>query len=122
MSKQNFDLLKTMSAIHAPSGNEVAMKDFLLEYIKKEKNNWKVAPKIFSGEGFQDCIILIFGKPRTAIFAHMDSIGFTVRYKNQLVKIGGPRTPNGMHLVDEKGRDATLSVTKDRHSGFENLE
>jgi putative aminopeptidase FrvX len=122
MSKQDFDLLKTMSAIHAPSGNEVAMKDFLLSYIKKEKNNWKTVPKIFSGEDFQDCIILIFGKPRTAVFAHMDSIGFTVRYKNQLVKIGGPRTPNGMHLLDEKGRDATLSVTKDRHSGFENLE
>ena len=30
-------LLKTMCAIHSPSGNEVAMKDFLLDYIKTEQ-------------------------------------------------------------------------------------
>ena len=122
MSKSNFSLLKTMSAIHAPSGNEVAMKEFLLSYIKKEKKNWLSTPKIFSGEGFQDCIVLVFGKPRTAIFAHMDSIGFTVRYDKQLVKIGGPRTINGMHLVDEHGSNATLSVAKDKKSGYEKIE
>src|ERR1700751_2069951 len=122
MSPLNFDLLKTMCAIHAPSGNQVAMKDFLLDYIKKEKNKWQAKPKIYSGEGFQDCIILVFGKPCTAIFAHMDSIGFTVRYEKQLVKIGGPRTSDGMHLVDEKGRNAVLHVIKDKHTGFEKLE
>ncbi len=121
MSQSNFNLLKIMCAIHAPSGNEVAMKNFLLAYIKKEKNNWHVKPKIYTGEEFQDCIVLVFGKPRTAIFAHMDSIGFTVRYQKQLVKIGGPRTPNGMHLVDEKGRNATLSVIKEK-TGYEKLE
>lgn len=110
-----------MCAIHAPSGNEAPLKDFLLEYIQQEKKNWKTKPKIFSGKDFQDCIILVFGKPRTAIFAHMDSIGFTVRYGNQLVKIGGPRTPHGIELVDEKGRNATLHVTKEKN-GYETLE
>lgn len=33
----NLSLLKTMCAIHSPSGNEVAMKDFLLNYIKSEQ-------------------------------------------------------------------------------------
>jgi putative aminopeptidase FrvX len=48
---------------------------------------------------------LVFGEPRTAIFAHIDSIGFTVRYNKQLVKIGGPRTVKGMALTgkDSKG-------------------
>ena len=110
-----------MCTIHAPSGNEVAMKNFLLDYIKKEKKNWLTKPKIYAEENFQDCIVLIFGKPRAAIFAHIDSIGFTVRYQKQLVKIGGPRTPNGINLVDEKGRNATLSVTKDTKTGHENL-
>ena len=73
-------LLKEMCSIHAPSGNEVAMTKFLLNYVKKNEKSWKVKPKIFSGDGFQDCIILVFGKPKTAIFAHIDSIGFTVRY------------------------------------------
>jgi putative aminopeptidase FrvX len=114
MSKLNFNLLKTMCAIHAPSGNEVGMKDFLLDYIKKEKKNWKHKPTVYAGDNFQDCIVLVFGKPRAAIFAHIDSIGFTVRYNKQLVKIGGPRTDNGFHLVDEKGHEATLHSTSEK--------
>lgn len=112
----NLELLKTMCAIHSPSGNEVAMKDFLLNYIKTEQKNWKHKPKVIHGKGFQDNIILIFGKPRTAIFAHTDSIGFTVRYGKQLVKIGGPRLEKGYELVgsDSKGKcEATLNIVKD---------
>lgn len=112
----DLSILKTMCAIHSPSGNEVAMKEFLLDYIKKESKNWKHKPKVIHGKGFQDNIILVFGKPRTAIFAHTDSIGFTVRYGKQLVKIGGPRIEKGYELVgsDSKGKcEATLNVVKD---------
>ncbi|HEX8515722.1 MAG TPA: M20/M25/M40 family metallo-hydrolase [Bacteroidia bacterium] len=110
-------LLKEMSAIHAPSGNESPMTNFLLDYIKKNKKSWKVKPKVYSGEGFQDCIVLVFGKPRTAIFAHIDSIGFTVRYGKQLVKIGGPRLVDGFELVgeDSKGRaEVKLKLVSDK--------
>lgn len=112
----NLSILKTMCAIHSPSGNEVAMKEFILDYIKKESRNWKHKPKVIHGKGFQDNVILVFGKPRTAIFAHTDSIGFTVRYGKQLVKIGGPRIEKGYELVgsDSKGKcEATLNVVKD---------
>ncbi len=112
----DLSLLKTMCAIHSPSGNEVAMKDFILDYIKKEHKNWKHKPKVIHGKGFQDNIILVFGKPRTAIFSHTDSIGFTVRYEKQLVKIGGPRIEKGYELVgsDSKGKcEATLNIVKD---------
>lgn len=107
------ELLKKMCSIHAPSGNEAPMTKFVLDYIKKNKKNWASEPQVFSGDGFQDCIVLVFGKPRTAIFAHMDSIGFTVRYGKELVKIGGPRTVDGFKLVgaDSKGKvTATLKV------------
>lgn len=99
-------LLKEMCAIHAPSGNETAMTSFLLKYIDKHKKNWKVKPKLFSGDGFQNCIVMVFGKPTTAIFAHIDSIGFTVRYGKQLVKIGGPKILDDFELVgeDSKGK------------------
>lgn len=105
IKKDTFNLVKTMCAIHAPSGNEVLMKEFILNYIKANSKNWKHTPKVIHGKGFQDNIILIFGKPRTAIFAHLDSIGFTVRYGKQLVKIGGPVTKTGFELVgkDSKG-------------------
>jgi len=92
-------LLKQLCAIPGTSGNEGAVKDFLLKYIQKEKKNWKVKPQIFHGNGFQDCIVLKFGKPRTAIFAHMDTIGFTVRYFNQLLSIGSPDAEPGTILV-----------------------
>ena len=84
------ELLKQMCTIHAPSGNEAAMTEFVIDYIKKHQKKWKTQPAIHLGDGFQDCILLVFGKPRTAIFAHLDSIGFTVRYGKELVKIGGP--------------------------------
>jgi putative aminopeptidase FrvX len=95
-----------MCRIHAPAGNEVAMTDFLLNYINLNQKNWKVQPVIHAGDGLQDCIVLVFGKPKTAIFAHIDSIGFTVRYYNQLVKIGGPKVENGYKLVgcDSQGQ------------------
>lgn len=97
----NFDLLRTLCQIHAPSGNEVAMKEFLLDYVDQHSARWKVKPEVIIGEEFQDSILLRFGTPRTAIFAHMDSIGFTVRYNDQLVPIGGPKAENGYRLVGE---------------------
>jgi len=66
------------------------MKNFILDYINTNASNWKVKPKIFQGEEFQDCLILVFGKPEVAAFAHMDTTGFTVRYQDQLIPIGGP--------------------------------
>jgi putative aminopeptidase FrvX len=117
----NMKLLKQMCSIHAPSGNEVAMTEFLLSYINKNKKNWKVQPQLFSGDGFQDCIVLVFGKPRTAIFAHIDSIGFTVRYDNELVKIGGPRLDNDFELIgeDSKGKiDCKLHIDKHNNISY----
>lgn len=102
-TSNNYNLIRQMCAIHAPSGNETAMKDFLLNYIKIHSKSWKHKPKIIHGKGLQDNLILIFGKPRTAIFAHTDSIGFTVRYGKQLVKIGGPAVKTGFELI---GKDS----------------
>ncbi|MAX04985.1 MAG: aminopeptidase [Flavobacteriales bacterium] len=100
-------LLKKMCGIHAPSGEEFTITKFILEYIKKNQNRWTVKPTLHYGDEFQDNIILVFGKsPRTAIFAHLDSIGFTVRYNNEIVKIGSPATDENIVLVgeDSKGK------------------
>ncbi|MAJ89816.1 MAG: aminopeptidase, partial [Flavobacteriales bacterium] len=52
--------------------------------------------------------IIVFGKkPRTAIFAHLDSIGFTVKYKNEIIKIGSPVCYEGITLV---GRDSKGNI------------
>ncbi|MFD2248264.1 M20/M25/M40 family metallo-hydrolase [Pontibacter ruber] len=110
-------LLEQLCNIHAPSGNEKNMSEFLLNYIEEHKVQWKTQPIIVKGEGFQDCILLIFGNPRTAIFAHIDSIGFTVRYGKQLVRIGGPDLETGYRLVgeDSQGKiECTLQYNEEQ--------
>ena len=101
------ELLKTLCSIHAPSGDEQAMTEYLLNYIQANKKSWKVSPEVYHGTDFQHCIILVFGTPRTAVFAHIDNIGFTVRYGKQLVKIGGPHVSTGILLT---GKDSKGSI------------
>ncbi len=110
------ELLKQMCSIHAPSGNEGNMKEFILDYLKENNKNFKVNPQIIQGEEIQDCIILKFGTPKVAVFAHMDSIGFTVRYNKELIKIGGPRTNDEFELIgkDSQGPiEAGMMVIED---------
>jgi len=97
------ELLKELCQIHAPSGEEYRMKDFLLDYISRNQGNWLVRPTILPGDELQDSLVLVFGNPRTTIFAHMDSVGYTVKYNKELVKIGGPAVRDGVKL---KGYDS----------------
>lgn len=117
----DFNLLKQLCEVHAPSGDESAMKAFVLKYVNKAMKKWKSQPVIIHGDEFQDCIILKFGKPRTAIFAHLDSIGFTVRYFNQLLPIGSPDAEMGTRLVghDSLGPiDCELEFDKENHAFY----
>jgi putative aminopeptidase FrvX len=92
-----FELLKLKSV----SGDESDISAFILSYISSNSSKWDNDPIIFSGESFHDCILLKFGNPRTAIFAHIDTIGFMSRYENQLVAVGGPEIIEGCNLVGE---------------------
>lgn len=94
----NTDLLFEILHIQSTSGDESDMTDYLLRYIQIRMQTWKVLPKVYSGDNFHDCILLKFGNPRTAVFAHIDTIGFMVRYENQLVEIGGPEIIEGAKL------------------------
>lgn len=91
--------LEKLVSIRGASGDESKIKDYIIEYVKANQSNWLVQPQIIEGKGFQDAFILIFGKPTTAIFAHIDTIGFMVGYDNELVKVGGPRIIDGTELV-----------------------
>lgn len=110
------DLLKQLIELRGASGDEGEVKQFIKKYILENQANWLVKPVIYEGDDFQDCLILVFGEPRTAIYAHMDSIGFTVAYDNELIKIGGPRIIDGTILVgsDSQGEVETeLMVFED---------
>jgi putative aminopeptidase FrvX len=109
-------LLHSLCRLPAPAGNEAALTQFVLDYVRQQQSTWRHQPQIIADERFQDCILLVFGKPRTAVFAHLDSIGFTVRYGRQLVRIGGPQAEAGYRLVgkDSQGEvDCTLTVDEE---------
>lgn len=100
----DFSLLVAMCHVRATSGDEIHMKNFLKDYISKNINSWNIQPEIIESEEIQDCLILKFGNPKTAIFAHMDSIGFHAGYGTDLIKIGGPRAETGYQLVGSDSR------------------
>ncbi|MEQ9437519.1 MAG: aminopeptidase [Cyclobacteriaceae bacterium] len=97
----DWQVLRRLCQVHAPSGNEAGLKEFILDYVRQHQGTWQVQPTVVEGPEFQDCVLLVFGKPRTALFAHMDSVGFTVRYHDQLVPIGSPKAEEGYKLVGE---------------------
>ena len=109
--------LRSLCEVHSPSGEEVNMKHFILNFVNENLAKWKVKPQIFHGEEFQDCIILVFGKPEVAAFAHMDTTGFTVRYQDQLIPIGSPEVKGGETLTgsDELGVIECELVLNDHH-------
>ncbi len=98
------ELLQKLTSLHAPSGEEYAVKDFILHYVNENKANWVTEPQVYADEAlFQDGLVLVFGQPVTAVYAHMDSTGFTARYENQLIPIGGPEAKAGTILT---GKDS----------------
>ena len=109
-------LLKTLCEVPAPSGEEAPLTSFLLDYVREHGADWRQPPLVVHDETrFQDCLLLVFGQPRTAVFAHLDSIGFMVRYGHGLVPIGGPETKTGYQVVGQDAQGAaacTLQVAK----------
>ncbi|MEY2704688.1 MAG: hypothetical protein RL407_750 [Bacteroidota bacterium] len=99
MPKRN--ILDEILHINSVSGDEAEISAWLMAYIAEHHQHWKVQPEIHSGESFHDCILLRFGVPRTAVFAHMDTVGYMVRYANQLIPIGGPEFIPGTQLVGQ---------------------
>ena len=91
------ELLKKMCEIHAPSGEEVTMKEFMQEYIENNKNNWKVKPKLHTVKDFKTIFNGIGEHQR---LCYLRFSGF-IKYNNEIVKIGGPVTDDGIVLVGE---------------------
>ena len=117
------ELLKKLTEIRGASGDEGRIKDFLIDYVNKNKGEWTTVPELYYGDGFQDTLILVFGKPKTAIFAHTDTIGYTVGYKNNLIKIGGPKLEEGIQLVgsDSKGEIETELMVIEEIDGHKEI-
>jgi len=117
-------LLEKLTSIRGASSDEGLIAQFIMDYVKTESPNWNIQPEIIAGKGFQDCVILVFGTPRTAIYAHTDTIGFSTGYDKELIKVGGPRLIDGMQLVgsDSRGEIETELMVIEHEDGHKDLE
>ncbi|MFT6717504.1 MAG: putative aminopeptidase FrvX [Saprospiraceae bacterium] len=97
----DLSLLKQLCAIKGVSGDESRVKSFILSYVKKHSSEWKFKPVVVHGDEIQDAVLLVFGEPRVAVFSHMDTVGYSVAYGSNLIKIGGPSASSGAILVGE---------------------
>lgn len=95
----NSQLLQKLISIQGVASDESRIKSFIKEYVLTNSSQWKSKPQIIDGTGFQDALILVFGNPRTAVYAHMDTIGYSVGYENELIRVGGPKNIDGTILV-----------------------
>ena len=117
-------LLQTLCQFPAPSGEEAGLARFIRHYVQAHSAAWRQQPVVVHDENrLQDCLLLVFGQPRTAIFAHLDSICFTVRYGRELAPIGGLECVAGYRLVgrDSQGEiDCVLTVDEETETlGYE---
>ncbi len=86
------DLLLELQQIPGPSGDEGLIADFV------EARCGRIAGVTTCRLG--DLVLALRGKPQVAIFAHLDTIGFTLGYDRSLIPIGGPKITG-----DEKLRE-----------------
>jgi putative aminopeptidase FrvX len=118
--KKDLNTLKMLCSIPGTPGDESLISTYILDYVKKEQKSWKSKPQILSGEAFQDCIILVFGKAKTALFAHMDTVGYVVGYNNQLINAGSPSAKANAKLTgkDSKGVINCRITTVDKNFAY----
>lgn len=112
----DFTLLEKLCAIPGISGDESLIRDFILNFIEDESHEWTCKPEVICGDEVQDGIILVFGKPTTAVFAHLDTVGYTAGYGANLIKVGGPSAKSGATLV---GQDEVSSIICKLHKNKE---
>ena len=79
--------LRRLQEIEGVSGDEGRVADFLAETLAGVPG---VAIRRVG-----DNLIVSRGRPRAAVLAHLDTVGFTLGYGRELIRIGGPATEGG---------------------------
>lgn len=108
-SEYSLDLLWDLLARDSPAGDEAALSDWLEEWLKRE------VPDAVA-ERLGDSLVITRGlSPKVAVFAHLDTTGWTLGYDKQLLRIGGPagRPDDAVRPVRRPDTGCTLARRKD---------
>ncbi len=97
------ELLKELISIQGLSGDESRITHYIKSYCERNMENWVCQPEIIYEPEKHDCLILVFGTPKTVIYSHVDTIGYTVGYENNLIPVGSPVFSESMVLT---GKDS----------------
>lgn len=89
------ELLQELQQIPGPSGDEGRVADFIESYAGRVKN--------VTLRRVGDLVVATRGTPRVSVFAHTDTVGFTLGYGRALIPIGGPHTEGGERLREVDG-------------------
>ncbi len=87
----NHDLLRTLMTTEASAGDEDRLALFLLEWLADNARG-------VSCRRVGNTVVAMRGRPRVAVFAHIDSVGFTLDFDHTLIPIGGPDPEDGTPL------------------------
>ena len=101
------DLLHQLQQIPGPSGAETEIAAFVAERCRQIEG--------VEVREIQDLVLAVRGKPRVALLAHTDTIGFTQTHDRLLARIGGPRVEGG-ERVREVGGPGRAKIEL-RHKG-----
>lgn len=103
----DLDLLCRLQSIPGPSGDEGAIAAFVRRHCEGIAGT--------DVRNIHDLVLAVRGRPRVAIFAHTDTIGFTQGYDRRLIPLGGPRVEGGERIREVNGPgEAEVRV---RHRG-----
>ena len=80
----SLDLLWELLAQDSPAGDEGPLADWLKGWLSREAPDAAV-------ERLGDSLVVTRGEaPKVAVFAHLDTTGWTLGYDKRLIRIGGP--------------------------------
>lgn len=114
LTVSNINLIKALTRLHTPTSQEHRAQQFIMSFIKKNKHCWDHKPTIFTKGQFKNNIVVVFGKPKVAMFTHIDSVGFTVGHNHELFDMGGIEYLNGAKLrgYDMNGKYVTTKLKR----------
>jgi len=105
----SLDLLWELLEHDSPAGDEGPLADWLEDWLAREVPDAAI-------ERLGDSRVVTHGpQPSVAIFAHLDTTGWTQGYNKQLLRIGGPDGEPGdpIRPAGQPGTENTLARRKD---------
>lgn len=97
------ELLLEIQGIPGPSGDEGRIADYVEAHCRRISGTTVTR--------YGDLVLAVRGRPRVAVFAHLDTIGFTQGYNRDLIAIGGPHVEGDEAIREvESGAEARIKV------------